>query len=387
MEVLPDTRPPLGYKLIADAIIFDETRSHVALVCNRGKWWLPGGRVESLETLFEAARREALEEAGLDVHPLSIVCITERLADQHEVFVTVVCRLIGGTLRQTNLDRKIDAVRWATTAEAVELMPHKPIAELATGTIPAVTYRVERPAGTLDRMTVRQLDTPQDVARAAADYIADTLRAFDGPATLGLAGGGTPASTYAELIHRDVAWEEVTMWLGDERWVAHHHPESNVGMVRGELVDRVQGHLLAPNHGIGDPAAAAAAYEAALDAAFIDRGFGPAPDIVLLGIGDDGHTASLFPGSDALDNFSNRYVANWVESKDSWRLTATLPLLWSAVEIVFIVTGAAKAEKIREIVAEGTAYPAQQVAASARKVTWFLDAAAASQLEDGDAGA
>ncbi len=380
MEVLPDIRPPVGYKFIADAVIFDESSEHVALVRNRGLWWLPGGRVEPRETLFEAAQREALEEAGLIVTPLSIVSVTERLADQHEMFVTVVCRLEGGTLQQTSNDPKIDEVRWAPVSEVISLMPNKPIAELAAGGNPAATYRVERPSGSLQRMTVRQLPTPSDVARQCADYIANALRGFDGPATLGLAGGGTPAATYAELASRDVAWEDITMWLGDERWVAHHHPESNVGMVRGELVDRVHGQLLAPNHGIGDPATAAAAYEAAIDAAFIDRGYGPAPDVVLLGMGDDGHTASLFPGTAALNDFGNRYVANWVEAKDSWRLTATLPLLWAAAEIIFIVTGEAKASILREILVDGTAYPAQQVAASARKVTWFLDAAEASEL-------
>jgi 6-phosphogluconolactonase len=171
------------------------------------------------------------------------------------------------------------------------------------------------------------------------------------------------------------------MWLGDERWVAHHHPESNVGMVRGELVDAVNGRMLAPNHGIGDPAAAAAAYEVLLRSAFIDRGFGPAPDVVLLGLGEDGHTASLFPGTAALDDFTNRYVANWIEAGAAWRLTATLPLLWSASELVFIVTGEAKADVVREIIVDGVPYPARQVVASARKVTWFLDAAAGAHLD------
>lgn len=225
------------------------------------------------------------------------------------------------------------------------------------------------------------LHKPEEVASAAADHIATALGEIDGPATLGLAGGGTPRATYAELITRDIMWREVTMWLGDERWVAHHHPESNVGMVRAALVDRVGGRLLAPNHAIGDPATAAAAYESALSSAFVDRGIGPAPDVVLLGLGDDGHTASLFPGTAALDDFTNRYVANWVESKDAWRLTATLPLLWSVSKLVFIVTGAAKASVVKEIIADGVPYPAQQVAGSARNITWFLDSQAAALLD------
>lgn len=171
------------------------------------------------------------------------------------------------------------------------------------------------------------------------------------------------------------------MWLGDERWVNRHHPESNAGMARATLVDRVGGRLLAPNDGIGHPAMVAAAYEAALMSAFIDRGSGPAPDIVLLGLGDDGHTASLFPGTAALDDLTNLYVANWVESKDAWRLTATLRLLWSAGELVFIVTGSAKAAIARKIIVDGVSYPAQRAAASARRVTWFLDSGAAGLLD------
>ena len=81
---------------------------------------------------------------------------------------------------------------------------------------------------------------PEEVAAAAADHIAEAIQRLAGPMTLGLAGGGTPRATYAELTERAVAWEDVTMWLGDERWVAHHHPESNVGMVRGELVEAVR---------------------------------------------------------------------------------------------------------------------------------------------------
>ena len=186
--------------------------------------------------------------------------------------------------------------------------------------------------------------------------------------------------TYAELAARDVAWEDITMWLGDERWVAHDHPESNVGMVRAALVDAVNGHLLAPNHGIGDPHTAASAYETALASAFVDRGYGKAPDVVLLGIGDDGHTASLFPGTVALESVHLGYVANWVESKEAWRLTATLPLLWSANELVFIVTGEGKAEVLKEMLIDGIAHPAQRAAENAVAVTWFIDTAAAALL-------
>lgn len=229
-------------------------------------------------------------------------------------------------------------------------------------------------------MTIKMLATAADVATAVADHVQGALDSLDGPATLGLAGGGTPQSSYVELAQRDIAWEDITMWLSDERWVAADDPESNVGMVRAALVDRVNGQLLAPNYAIGDPATAARAYETALQSCFIDRGRGKQPDIVLLGIGDDGHTASLFPGTEALGDLTNCYVANWVPAKESWRLTATFPLLWSAAELVFVVTGAGKAETLHQILEEDMPHPAQQAAARARAVTWIIDGAAGELL-------
>lgn len=235
-------------------------------------------------------------------------------------------------------------------------------------------------AGSLGWVIVETLPNAAEVAVAVAEHVEQSLQNLGGASTLGLAGGSTPRAAYAALRDREIAWEDVTMWLGDERWVAHHHPESNVGMVRGALVDHVHGQLLAPNHGIGDPHTAAAAYETSLAAAFIDRGAGKAPDIVLLGIGDDGHTASLFPGTAAVEETDSGYVANWVATKEAWRLTATIPLLVSAGELVFIATGAGKAGIVREILVDAAPYPAQQVAAGADNVVWYLDAAAAAAL-------
>jgi 6-phosphogluconolactonase len=104
------------------------------------------------------------------------------------------------------------------------------------------------------------------------------------------------------------------------------------------------------------------------------------PGLVLLGMGDDGHTASLFPGTTALEERERTYVANWVESKEAWRLTATFPLLWSARRIFFVVTGETKGDMLRRILEGGEPFPAQRVAAGAEDATWFLDAAAASRL-------
>ncbi len=216
------------------------------------------------------------------------------------------------------------------------------------------------------------------VAEAAAAIVAGTIQQTRG-STVGLAGGSTPEATYRVLAGGTHDWDRVTLWLGDERWVAPDHPDANAGMVTrilGSAADR----LLVPRYDLGDPHAAAADYATKLAAAFADRD--GRPDLVVLGIGDDGHTASLFPGTAALDIVDRDYVANWVPAKKTWRLTATLPLLWSARRIVFIVTGEAKSSMIARVLDGAEPFPAQMVAAGSDDVTWLLDEAAASQLKE-----
>lgn len=220
-------------------------------------------------------------------------------------------------------------------------------------------------------------ETPEEVAASVAAMIAGAVAAVP-TTTIGLAGGSTPQATYELLNTMDIDWSGATLWLGDERWVPADDPESNAGMVRRTLGPAAP-RLLAPDHTLGDPHEAATAYAVALAERFAAGGDGR-PGLVLLGMGDDGHTASLFPGTEALDERRRSYVANWVENKGVWRLTATLPLLWAAEQICFLVTGEAKAGMIRRVLEDGEPLPAQRVAAGAANVTWFLDAAAASQL-------
>jgi len=227
-------------------------------------------------------------------------------------------------------------------------------------------------------MRVLIRDDPDEVAAAAADMIRDEL-AVPGPVTLGLAGGSTPAAMYGLLSEAAVDWSRVTLWLGDERWVPADHPDSNAGMARERLGEEATSGLLAPEFDRGNPEAAAAAYELDLAAAFAPTG--GVPGTVLLGIGPDGHTASLFPGSDALSVEDRWYVANRVESLDTWRLTATVPLLASARHLIFLVTGAAKAAVVAEILDGAVGHPARIVAERAAAVTWILDPAAASALD------
>ncbi len=222
--------------------------------------------------------------------------------------------------------------------------------------------------------------TPDDLAIALADLVTHRVAAASGTFTLGLAGGSTPQAGYELLATRPVPWERVVLWLGDERWVPETHPDSNAAMVRRTLADAAGARFLAPDYGLGDPDRAAAAYQDVLLATFPTRDGAPAPDLILLGLGDDGHTASLFPGTAALEERSRSYVANWVEAKDTWRLTATMPLLWAAAELVFVAAGEAKAAKVAAVIDDEAPFPAREVAAGARAVTWLLDEAAASRL-------
>jgi 6-phosphogluconolactonase len=217
-------------------------------------------------------------------------------------------------------------------------------------------------------------ETPEAVAAAAADLIAAEVRS--GTQTIGLAGGGTPRATYELLPGLDLDWGNVMLWLGDERWVPPDHPDSNASMVRRAFADEVGAKVAAPDYSLGDPHAAAAAYANTVRPALLT------PGLVLLGMGEDGHTASLFPGTDALDVSDRSYVANWVAAKNAWRLTATLPLLWSARRTVFLVTGQSKADVVADVLSGRGDYPAGRVGRGAHNTTWLFDAAAASRLDD-----
>ncbi len=225
-------------------------------------------------------------------------------------------------------------------------------------------------------MDVRILADPDGVAELASASIARRLATAGRRVTLGLAGGGTPRTTYLRLRDEAVPWGDVDVWLGDERWVPPDHPDSNLRMAREALLDHVPATVHPVRWELGDPERAAADYEATLAGAMA----GGRPDVVLLGIGDDGHTASLFPGDDALDETERHYVATWVASKEAWRLTATLPLLAAARQVMFLVTGSGKAGAVAAILRDAEPLPARRVAEAAEDVTWFLDAAAATHL-------
>ena len=220
------------------------------------------------------------------------------------------------------------------------------------------------------------------VARAQAAV------ALRGRFTLALSGGHTPQALHALLADpgepfRDrIAWAATEVFFGDERCVGPDHPESNYGAAQASLLARVP---LPPANihrlrGEDDPAAAAAAYEAELRRSVPSERGVPRLDLVLLGLGRDGHTASLFPGTAALAEETRLVVANEVPQVGGFRLTFTFPLLCAARALAFLVAGADKAAAVADVVEGHGALPAARVRPADGDLAWFLDEAAASRL-------
>jgi 6-phosphogluconolactonase len=211
------------------------------------------------------------------------------------------------------------------------------------------------------------------VANHAADIVQSEIDSYGG-ILLGLAGGSTPRSTYEALARRSIDWSYTTAWMTDERWVAPDSDESNQKMARESFIAPTGVSFLAPDTTGGSIEQSAGEFSDAIVPA-TERAN---RSIVLLGIGTDGHTASLFPGSAALDDPTTDYVANHVPSLDTWRLTATFGLLATADIVIFLVTGESKAAMIASI-ANGADVPSARVTAR-ESVLWLLDDAAATGL-------
>jgi len=232
------------------------------------------------------------------------------------------------------------------------------------------------------QLRVRVFDDVDLLAELAATAIGRSLQTAiadrDGPVSLFLSGGSTPRVTYTRLVDQEVDWSQVHVFLGDERWVDAGHEDSNARMAREAFVEDIEAtfHVL-PTH-FQSPHEAADHYEQTLAELFGSEHF--RADLVILGIGTDGHTASLFPGTEALEETDRLFVANWVPDKEMWRLSATFRLLHHAAEVMFLATGDAKAEVVGEILEGEVAYPARTVMEGAADVTWFLDRAAAAHL-------
>lgn len=228
-------------------------------------------------------------------------------------------------------------------------------------------------------MRIRVFSDADRLAEAAAEEIAAWIRLETPVPNIGLAGGTTPRGAYERLRGHRLPWRGVHAWLTDERAVPPDHIASNTGMVRRILFD----HVPAVFHPVPfdeDAAAAAEAYDQEL-AGFLPRtARGLQPGLVVLGLGEDGHTASLFPGTSALEETRRGFVANWVPQLESWRLTATLPLLTAARRTVFLATGHHKAAIVAEVLTGESELPAGRVSRESRDAVWLLDREAASRL-------
>ncbi|MGC9457757.1 MAG: 6-phosphogluconolactonase [Halothiobacillaceae bacterium] len=227
--------------------------------------------------------------------------------------------------------------------------------------------------------------SPDDTAQSCAAHLLEGLaQAIDSRdiARIALAGGRTPRMLYHHLVqaHRDALdWSRVEFYFGDERIVPLDHPESNFRMAQESLFSGlgVHNHQLFPmisgeRH---DPQQEADRYESLLRRWASQRV--PQLDIALLGMGSDGHFASLFPGTPALDETDRLVVVNPVEKLHGSRLTMTFPMFLAARSVMFLVTGQDKAPALRAVLAGDSALPAGQLM-NQRDADWFVDEAAMS---------
>lgn len=218
-------------------------------------------------------------------------------------------------------------------------------------------------------------ENPAEVAQAATDRIMDLMSEATGRFTLGLAGGSTPEATYRLLRDQGSGWSTVDAWLSDERWAPQDSNRSNGRMASEALFDHVDANLIRPEWSETlTPAESAERYEAVLRSVFGDR----KPDLVMLGMGDDGHTASLFPGTEMLDVRDTWYTSGHVPQQGEDRLTATYPLLWHASLVIVLAVGANKATAVKASFEGST--PAGRVGEGDAVVEWYLDRESASEL-------
>ncbi|HEY3253673.1 MAG TPA: 6-phosphogluconolactonase [Polyangiaceae bacterium] len=220
-----------------------------------------------------------------------------------------------------------------------------------------------------------QIVAPADVPLTAASWIASCLRegiAARGIASLALAGGSTPRRVYQELASLPVPWEHVEVFFGDERCVPPSHPDSNFRMAREALLDRVHAPRVFRMQGEREDREAAADYYATLLPKVLD--------VILLGMGEDGHTASLFPGHDWSRATGRSVIAvSQAPKPPPFRLSVTPDVIWAARRRLVLATGAGKAEQVRRAL-EGDAEPWTYPVHTVRNATWMLDRDAASLL-------
>ena len=243
-------------------------------------------------------------------------------------------------------------------------------------------------------VSVRVCPTVDEVTRSAAELfsasVGEAVRAR-GQARVAISGGSTPKAVFTLLAREymdKIAWGHVQLFWVDERCVPPSNAESNFGMTKAAMLDKVP--LPAANvhrmEGELDPEEAAARYEAEIrNTLRLEGAETPAFDLILLGLGPDGHTASLFPHTEGLQEMARICLANHVPQKDTWRLTLTWPVITQGREVVFLIEGQGKAGVLKTVFTgayDPEQYPAQLIRPANGRLTLLLDQAAAAQLPE-----
>ena len=252
--------------------------------------------------------------------------------------------------------------------------------KMAGGRIPPFAIHVSQyimlesiqPFSSLESLHVAAVDAFCDLADATVDRT--------GRFSVSLSGGSTPKRIYEMLSERDLPWRLIHWFWGDERNVPHDHADSNYRMVCEALLNRVDipsGNIHAVPVNVEDSRAAATEYDKAIRAHFDGDAF-PKWDLALLGMGDDAHTASLFPETKAIDESEKWFVENWVEKFDAFRYTMTAPAINSANEIWFLIAGENKQVALANVFSDEKTpalYPSQLI----QPTRWFISADAMPQ--------
>src|ERR1700735_3992380 len=244
-------------------------------------------------------------------------------------------------------------------------------------------------------ITYRVLPTPAATARTAAQLFLDSaVKAAEsrGLARIAISGGTTPKTMFGQLADpaepflKQVPWDKLELYWVDERCVPPDNAESNYRMTNeamlskvplvAERIHRMEGELA--------PEVAAARYESTIRNSFkLEGAETPTFDLVLLGMGDDGHTASLFPHTEALNEMSHIVVPNHVPQKDTWRITLTWPVINQGREVAFLIEGAAKPQVLHDVFLGSYSpetFPSQLIRPASGKLTLLLDTIAAAKL-------
>ena len=239
-------------------------------------------------------------------------------------------------------------------------------------------------------MKLQILETPRDLAVAAAElFAAKTSEAVAarGFLTVALSGGSTPKLLYELLVdpneafREKIPWSSIHFFWSDERHVPPDHPDSNYRMVNEAMLSHVPvsrdnvHRVMSENPNAEE---VAKAYEETI-LEFVP-GSPPRFDLILLGLGNDGHTASIFPGSEVLHETKQLVAAPWVEKLNAYRITMTLPLINNAASVVILVSGTQKAQIVKAILKDSKPYPAQEVKPINGELIWLLDRAAACKF-------